>query len=115
MKNTIRTDFRQRVTYRLVSNSRFLSIEIQDPVNWEDDEREYSRSDNYDGIINSFTATLEFYEDASDFILQENEILFLFYYSPYFILYLLQIFRLHSDLAFVKILILFDPPNSLFL
>lgn len=49
------------------------SITISEIKGWGDDEKEYARVDDYDGIFAKFSNNLEFVKDGKDFILFIND------------------------------------------
>ena len=57
-----------RVQYTL-SHLGTESITIKEIKNWGNDEKEYARNADYDGIFAKFSNNLEFVEDGRDFIL----------------------------------------------
>lgn len=59
--------YNDRVRYTL-KNKNFSSIIITEPIGWNDDEKEYSRHEQYHGIIAKFSNSLKFIQDGADFI-----------------------------------------------
>jgi hypothetical protein len=65
--NTIDTGYKERVKY-IISCEGLGSMEIVDPIGWNDDQKEYARNEKYHGIIAKFSNNLTFIENGADFI-----------------------------------------------
>ncbi len=59
--------YNDRVQYTL-KNKNFDSLIITEPIGWKDDEKEYSRHENYHGIIAKFSNSLKFIGSGADYI-----------------------------------------------
>lgn len=65
--SNINTAYNDRVRYTL-RNKNFSSLIIAEPIGWNDDEKEYSRHEQYHGIIAKFSNSLKFIESGAEFI-----------------------------------------------
>jgi len=65
--NTIDTGYKERVKY-VISCEGLGSMEIVDPIGWNDDQKEYARNEKYHGIIAKFSNNLTFIENGAEFI-----------------------------------------------
>lgn len=64
---TVNPHYNDHVKYELHNDNQGTLI-IQEPVGWEDDEREYTRNTPYHGIIIKISNSLKFIGDAADYI-----------------------------------------------
>ena len=62
-----------RVRYTLYSDV-LEPLVIQEPANWNDDEKELIRSDKYFGIMTNLSNNLEFYGNSYEYIKSNYEI-----------------------------------------
>ncbi|WP_177764025.1 hypothetical protein [Flavobacterium sp. I3-2] len=63
----ILTEYSDRVRYTLHNNT-YGTIQITDPIGWDEDEKEFSRNKTYHGIFTTLSNSLKFTKDAKDFI-----------------------------------------------
>lgn len=66
--NTIAQGYNERVRYTMY-NELLGSVQLTtDPIGWNNDQKEYSRNEEYNGIIAKFSNNLTFISDGADFI-----------------------------------------------
>lgn len=65
----IRLAYSDRVRYTL-QNKISGSLVIDEPLGWNDDDKEYARNKEYDGIFAKFSNNLTFIGDSADYINQ---------------------------------------------
>lgn len=63
----INPQFNDRIQYTL-RNKDMGDLIIVEPIGWNDDEKEYSRHEVYDGVFPRFSNSLKFIEDAAEYI-----------------------------------------------
>jgi len=63
----INQSFLDRVRYTLFHDV-LGSILINEPTGWKEDEKEYTRNEDYDGIVAQFSNSLVFVDEAADFV-----------------------------------------------
>lgn len=63
----INPTYKDRVRYRL-EHEQMHSLTITDPIGWNDDDKEWSRVNDYKGIVAKFSNSLKFVEDAAEYI-----------------------------------------------
>lgn len=61
------SEYSDRVRYTL-SNSLYGTIYINDPIGWDEDEKEFSRNKSYHGIFTTLSNSLKFNKKSKDFI-----------------------------------------------
>lgn len=59
--------YKNRVRYTL-SHKIKGSLIILEPIGWDEDEKEFAKNKQYDGIFTNFSNNLEFVENGADFI-----------------------------------------------
>ncbi len=64
----INPNFKDRVKYEIFHAIEGTMI-IEEPIGWQNDEKEYSRNKDYHGVVAKFSNTLQFIGNGSDFIL----------------------------------------------
>jgi len=67
MSINILTEYSERVRYFLSSRT-FGTIQIQDPIGWDEDEKEFSRNKENHGVFTSLSNSLSFTKEAKEFI-----------------------------------------------
>lgn len=67
MATNILTEYSDRVRYFLHSKS-FGSIKINDPIGWDEDEKEFTRNKESHGVFTTLSNSLKFTKEAKDFI-----------------------------------------------
>jgi len=66
--NTISQGYNERVRYTMY-NELLGNLQLSiDPIGWNNDQKEYSRNEEYNGIITKFSNNLTFIEDGAEFI-----------------------------------------------
>jgi hypothetical protein len=63
----INQSFLDRVRYTLFHDV-LGSILINEPTGWKEDEKEYTRNEDYDGIVAQFSNSLVFVDEAAEFV-----------------------------------------------
>jgi hypothetical protein len=64
---TINTAYFDRVRYTLKSKS-LDSLIVTEPIGWNDDEKEFSRHEQYHGIVTKFSNSLKFIDAGADYL-----------------------------------------------
>src|SRR5690606_33539374 len=67
MGTNIRTEYSDRVRYFLSSRT-FGTIKIDEPIGWDEDEKEFTRNHDNHGIFTSLSNSLSFTKDSKEFI-----------------------------------------------
>jgi len=67
MGTNIKTEYSDRVRYFLSSRT-FGTIKIDEPIGWDEDEKELIRNEDKDGIFRNLSNSLKFTKDAKEFI-----------------------------------------------
>lgn len=67
MATNILTEYSDRVRYFLHSKS-FGSIKINDPIGWDEDEKEFTRNKESHGVFTTLSNSLKFTKESKDFI-----------------------------------------------
>lgn len=67
MSTNILTEYSDRVRYFLSSRT-FGTIQIQDPIGWDEDEMEFSRNKENHGVFTSLSNSLSFINEAKEFV-----------------------------------------------
>src|SRR5690554_261605 len=67
MGTNILTEYSDRVRYFLY-NDTYGTVKIQDPIGWDEDEKEYSRNKEYHGIFTILSNDLKFTGIGKEFI-----------------------------------------------
>jgi len=67
MGTNIRTEYSDRVRYFLSSRT-FGTIKIDEPIGWDEDEKEFTRNHDNHGIFTSLSNSLTFTKDSKEFI-----------------------------------------------
>jgi len=70
---TINQSYFNRVKYTL-SHPESGSLVIDEPIGWNNDEKEFARNEEYHGIFTNFSNSLKFIESGADFILLVDEL-----------------------------------------
>ena len=70
---TINQSYFNRVKYTL-SHTESGSLVIDEPIGWNNDEKEFARNEEYHGIFTNFSNNLKFIESGADFILLVDEL-----------------------------------------
>jgi hypothetical protein len=70
---TINQSYFNRVKYTL-SHPESGSLIIDEPIGWNNDEKEFARNEEYHGIFTNFSNSLKFIESGADFILLVDEL-----------------------------------------
>jgi hypothetical protein len=70
---TINQSYFNRVKYTL-SHPETGSLVIDEPIGWNNDEKEFARNEEYHGIFTNFSNNLKFIESGADFILLIDEL-----------------------------------------
>lgn len=72
----VRQSYLQLVKYEIYCEQSQQTIELSvDPIGWDNDDKEFARNEDYDGIITKFSNNLKFVGDSADFIkFQRNSI-----------------------------------------
>lgn len=65
--NSVTTGFSDQVRYTL-GCAGYKSVFISEPIGWNEDEKEFARNEDYDGIFTKLSNSLRFYDDAADFL-----------------------------------------------
>ncbi len=65
--NGINTQYRDRVKYTLYHNQLGETI-IEEPIGWEDDDKEYVRHKKYHGVLTKLSNSSKYIENGADFI-----------------------------------------------
>jgi hypothetical protein len=69
----INQNYFDRVKYTLYHKETGTLI-INEPIGWDDDDKEFVRNEEYHGVFTSFSNSLRFIESGKDFILLVDEI-----------------------------------------
>lgn len=69
---TINNGFKDRVRYVLQHNLK--SLEIEEPIGWNEDDKELARNEDYHGIFANFSNSLKFLYDGAEFINNIKEV-----------------------------------------
>jgi hypothetical protein len=65
----VRQSYLQLVKYEIYCEQSQQTIELSiDPIGWDNDDKEFARNEDYDGIITKFSNNLKFVGDSADFI-----------------------------------------------
>lgn len=67
MSTNILTEYSDRVRYFLSSRT-FGTIQIQDPIGWDEDEKEFTRNKDEHGVFTTLSNSLRFTKKAKEFI-----------------------------------------------
>src|SRR5690606_29045179 len=67
MSTNILTEYSDRVRYFL-SCRTFGTIQIQDPIGWDEDEKEFTRNKDEHGVFTTLSNSLRFTKKAKEFI-----------------------------------------------
>src|SRR5690606_23480994 len=67
MSTNILTEYSNRVRYFLSSRT-FGTIQIQDPIGWDEDEKEFTRNKDEHGVFTTLSNSLRFTKKAKEFI-----------------------------------------------
>ena len=67
MSINILTEFSDRVRYFLSSKS-FGALQIQEPIGWNEDDKEFSRNKEYHGVFTTLSNSLKFTKSSKSFI-----------------------------------------------
>jgi hypothetical protein len=70
---TVNQSYFNRVKYTL-SHPESGSLVIDEPIGWNNDEKEFARNEEYHGIFTNFSNSLKFIESGADFILLVDEL-----------------------------------------
>lgn len=70
---TINQSYFNRVKYTL-SHPETGSLVIDEPIGWDNDEKEFARNEEYHGIFTNFSNNLKFIESGADFILLVDQL-----------------------------------------
>lgn len=65
---TINHGYIDRVKYELECKKLGNSIIITAPIGWNNDDKEFARNTDYDGIVSKFSNSLKFIENGADYI-----------------------------------------------
>src|SRR5690606_21463762 len=67
MNTNFLTEYSNRVRYYL-SSRNFGTIQIHEPIGWNEDEKEFSRAKDYAGVFTNLSNSLKFTREAKEFI-----------------------------------------------
>lgn len=70
---TVNQSYFNRVKYTL-SHPESGSLIIDEPIGWNNDEKEFARNEEYHGIFTNFSNNLKFIESGADFILLVDQL-----------------------------------------
>ena len=65
---TINHGYIDRVKYELECKRLGNSIIITEPIGWNNDDKEFARNAEYDGIVSKFSNSLKFIGNGADYI-----------------------------------------------
>jgi len=60
-------EYSDRVRYYL-SSRNFGTVQIDEPIGWDEDEKEFSRAKDYAGVFTNLSNSLKFIREAKEFI-----------------------------------------------